>query len=158
MKQILNNLRKRNGFTLIEVVCVLVVMGILTAIAIARMSNTSDYDLAAQVEVIKGHLRIAQARAMSTSSPWGIQFSTNTYYLFKGTGSTTPVLLPGEDNPTVSLTTKKSKQTITNLTPASIPAKRVTFDAYGSPGAANVTITLGDGRIITITKNTGFIP
>ncbi|HQP25953.1 MAG TPA: prepilin-type N-terminal cleavage/methylation domain-containing protein [Smithellaceae bacterium] len=157
MKQILDKLKRRNGFTMIEVICVLVLLGMLTAIAIARMSSTSEYDLAAQVEVIKGHLRIAQARAMSSASPWGIQFTAKTYYLFQGTGSTTPVLLPGEDNATVSLTTKKSTQTIKSVTPNAL-ASRVTFDAYGSPGTAEVTITTGDGRVITITKNTGFIP
>ena len=106
------------------------------------------------MEALKIHLRLAQARAMSTSSPWGICFSSSTtYYLFQGTGSTTPVAIPGESGAIVDLTVKKSALSVTST--GSIP--RVTFDAYGSPGNTTLTVTTNGGDI-TITKNTGFIP
>jgi hypothetical protein len=89
---------------------------------------------------------------MGASSPWGINFPTSTtYYLFQGSGSTIPVQLLGEDDATVNLTTKKSGLTI-NSAP-----QRITFDAYGSPGTATVTVTTSGGNIV-VTKNTGFIP
>lgn len=140
------------GFTLIEVVVVLLLLGIIAAAVVSRMSDTTAYDLFSQREAVKAHLRLAQSRAMASSSPWGINFnSATTYYLFQGAGSTTPVRLLGEDNATVSLTAKGS-----GLTVSSAP-RRITFDAYGSPGATTVTIATNGGNI-TVTKNTGFIP
>jgi MSHA pilin protein MshC len=140
------------GFTMIEIIAVLLIIGIVAAVAVSRMGDTSAYDLAAQLEALKGHLRYAQSRAMGSNSPWGINMaSTTTYYLFQGTGSTTPVLLPGEDSTTVSLTAKNSDLTI-NSAP-----QRITFDGYGSPGTTTITVTTSGGNI-TVTKNTGFIP
>jgi prepilin-type N-terminal cleavage/methylation domain-containing protein len=140
------------GFTMIEIIAVLLILGIIAAIAVTRISDTTTYDLSSQMEVVKAHLRLAQSRAMGSSSPWGINFATSTtYYLFQGAGSTTPVQLLGEDNATVNLTTKKSGLTI-NSAP-----QRITFDAYGSPGTTTVTVTTNGGNIV-VTKNTGFIP
>ncbi|MEI6313296.1 MAG: type II secretion system protein [Syntrophus sp. (in: bacteria)] len=154
---------REDGFTMMETIAVLLIIGIIAAVVVSRMGDTRAYDLASQLEVLKGHLRYAQSRAMSSSSYWGINFdSTTTYYLFQGVGSTTPVLLPGEDNTTVSMTAKSSDLTITPPT-----GGRITFDGYGSPCAASgtppasltadVTITTNGGNI-TVTKNTGFIP
>lgn len=152
MKQIRRKTIGNAGFTMIEVVAVLLILGIIAAVVTIRMSDTATYDLSSQREAVKANLRLAQARAMSTSSSWGINFdSSKTYYLFQGTGSTTPVQLLGEDTATVNLTTKKSALTITSA------PLRITFDAYGSPGTTTVTIATNGGNII-VTKNTGFIP
>jgi len=143
----------KGGFTMIEIIAVLVILGILSAVVAVKMSGTSDYDLASQVEVVKNHLRYAQIRAMNTDTNWGINFtSPEQYNLFEVVGSTpTARLLPGEDNATVILT-NKSKLTITPPTGGS-----VTFDSYGSPGAETITIETTGGTI-TVTQNTGFIP
>lgn len=144
----------QRGFTMVEVISVLLIIALIAVVAATRLSSTSSYDLSAQMEALKTHLRLAQARAMSTSSPWGICFSSSTtYYMFQGTGSTTPVAIPGESGATVDLTVKKSALSVTST--GSIP--RVTFDAYGSPGNTTLTVTTTGGNI-TVTKNTGFIP
>jgi len=154
---------RNGGFTMIETIAVLLLIGIIAAVVVSRMGDTRAYDLVSQVDVVKGHLRYAQSRAMNSSDYYGINFNSSTiYYLFQGVGSTTPILLPGEDNATVSLTAKNSGLTITP--PA---GGRITFDGYGSPCAASgtppasltadVTITTNGGNI-TVTKNTGFIP
>ena len=154
MIQNLRQTRDQRGFTMIEIISVLLLIGIIAIVAVVRLSSTSSYDLASQLEVLKVHLRLAQTRAMSASSPWGICFSSSsTYYMFEGDGSTTPVPIAGENSATVDLTTKKSALSITST--AAIP--RVTFDAYGSPGNTTLTITTSGGDI-TVTKNTGFIP
>ncbi len=152
MRKKMKKFNDQSGFTMIEVISVLVIIGIVAAVVIVRMTNTSGYDLVSQVEVIKGHLRLAQSRAMGSGSPWGINFDTaTTYYLFQGSATTTPILLLGEDNVTVSLTAKQS-----NLSITSVPLL-VTFDAYGSPGPNTINLGTNAGNI-TITKNTGFIP
>ncbi|KUG21670.1 type iv pilin pila [hydrocarbon metagenome] len=154
MIQNTGKIKNQRGFTMIEVISVLLIIAIIAVVAVVRLSNTSSYDLASQLEVLKTHLRLAQTRAMSASSPWGICFSSSTtYYMFEGEGSTTPVPISGENSATVDLTTKKSALSVTST--ATIP--RVTFNAYGSPGNATLTITTNGGDI-TVTKNTGFIP
>ncbi|GAB6267956.1 MAG: hypothetical protein STSR0002_06970 [Smithella sp.] len=154
MIQNLRQTRGQRGFTMIEIISVLLIIGIIAIVAVVRLSSTSAYDLASQLEVLKAHLRLAQTRAMSASSPWGICFpSPSTYYMFEGDGSTTPVFIPGENSATVDLTAKKSALSITST--ATIP--RVTFDEYGSPGNVTLTITTNGGDI-SVTKNTGFIP
>lgn len=145
--------RNSNGFTMIELVAVLVILGIIAAVVAVRMTGTIDYDLVSQVEVVKAHLRLAQSRAMTTGSPWGITFTgptPTTYFLFQATAPATPVLLPGEDNTTVNLTTKKSALTISPL------PLTITFDAYGSPGTVDISVTTNGGNFI-VRKNTGFI-
>jgi len=150
MKMVEEKIKNQRGFTMIEVISVLIIIGIIAAVAIIRMTNTSGYDLVSQVEVIKGHLRLAQSRAMGTGSPWGINFDTaTTYYLFQGIDSNTPIVLVGEKGDTIDLTEKKSSLTVTPT--------RVTFDAYGSPGSNTINLVTNAGNI-TITGNTGFIP
>lgn len=153
MREAAKHASRKGGFTVIEVIAVLVIIGILAAVVAVRMSGTSEYDLLSQVEVVKNHLRFAQLRAMNTDSVWGINFTSGTtYYLFQGVGSTAPVLILGEDNATINLTVKASQLTVTP--PA---GGRVTFDSYGSPGSTTITIATSGG-VITVTKNTGFIP
>lgn len=152
MKQSVRRAVGNGGFTMIETIAVLLILGIIVAVVVSKMGNTSSYDLASQVEVVKAHLRLAQSRAMSSGSPWGINFgSTTTYYLFQGAAPTTPVLLLGEDNASVNLQTKKSGLTITSA------PQTITFDTYGSPGTTTLTVATNGGNI-TVTKNTGFVP
>jgi len=169
MKRTVRQVKDQCGFTMMEVISVLVIIGIIAVVAAVKIANTRNVDLASQVEVVKAHLRLAQGRAISSGSQsdtatyWGVNFSATSYYLFRGLGSTTPVWIPGENSATVNLAAKKSQLTITPTI--------ITFDAYGSPvdstGAAvttNVTLSTNCGNItpncgaITITKNTGFIP
>ncbi len=140
---------------MIEIICILVIVGIIGVFAITRMTSTQDIDLASQIEVVKTHLRQAQARAMSSGRPWGIFFHSNKkrYYLFDDAANTTKVLLLGEKNAEVDL--QQDKNSALRIDPPS--GNRVTFNAYGSPGTANIVLTTNGGNI-TITKNTGFIP
>ncbi|MCK9230938.1 MAG: prepilin-type N-terminal cleavage/methylation domain-containing protein [Syntrophales bacterium] len=147
------------GFTIIELVAVLILLGIMAALAIARVGDTSTYDLNSQLEAVKNHLRYAQIRAMNTDTAWGIHFTESSYYLFEGLGSETPVVIPGEDA-TIDMDAKKSKLRFTSL-PA---GGRVTFDTFGRPVNAsedpetvNIRIST-NGSAIVITRNTGFIP
>lgn len=143
------------GFSLVEMITVLIVIGIVAAFIIVRMMDTRSVDLNSQLDVVKNHLRYAQSRAMATASPWGVTFATDkTYFLFRGSAPSTPVVFQGEDNVTVDLSAKKSALTITS---ASSAPQTITFDAYGSPGNTTITVTTNGGNII-VTKNTGFIP
>lgn len=164
-------IRKESGFTIIEIVVVLIVMSIITAFSISRGINPRT-DLNIQTEVLKTHLRHAQARALNSNIPWGIRTNAagDIYWLFQYQNPTITIInLPGEDNSTVSLTPEG----------ITITAGTYSFDSRGRPyytsetgepaaagtdlltlGADQVITLLksGETQTITITKSTGFIP
>ena len=72
MATINNNLRNERGFTLIEIIAVLVILGVLAAVAIPKYLDVSGSarTLAAQgaIAEIKGRLSSAQAKYMMANS------------------------------------------------------------------------------------------
>jgi prepilin-type N-terminal cleavage/methylation domain-containing protein len=93
------------GFTLMEIVVVLLVMGIITAFAIGRGSS-EGVEMKVRSEVFKTHLRHAQLMAMNAGEHWGI--ATNEggtqYWLFDYDGTNvTQRRLPGEDVVSIDL-------------------------------------------------------
>jgi prepilin-type N-terminal cleavage/methylation domain-containing protein len=161
VKRTLRQIKRQSGFTMLEIIAVLVIIGIISAVAIVRMQSTRDYDVISRVEVVKTHLRLAQSRAMNSSRVWGINYSgTSNYSMFRNGSVTDVVRLPNQNADNVTL---PDGMTITTGI--------VSFNAWGQPytdaagtaaQTATRTITLtnksGDARSISITKNTGFIP
>ena len=167
--------RKDNkGFTLIEIIIVLMLVCIIGAvILISGVYSTSGNDLPSQTEVIKGHLRYAQARAMNTNTIWGIDFftgaATSCYQLFKydpASDTRTNMVLPGNDpnNPGPVYFSDGIKISA-DLT--------VSFDTWGKPfidaktqtaqneagGWRIISLSLNGSTVdIRIRNNTGFIP
>lgn len=153
---------KNAGFTLIEFIAVLMIMGILSVIIVSRWT-LSDNELIGQIGIIKSHLRYAQSRAMSSSSNWYVHFETTPaqYTLYKdGDGSK---YFPGETDSGMTLESGIS------LTAALTAAPYVIFDylgrpylnTSGTPGtqitAATTIITSSAGNI-EIKPETGFVP
>lgn len=146
-----NNQKHSKGFTVLEIVAVIIVIGILSAVAFSRISSTQSYSSLSEADILKMHLRYAQLRALGDDATWGISFAGGSYTLLRG-GSTAPYNLPNEDSPTHTLPTGLS-----------VTGDTVTFDEWGIPVDASETaltnpinITLG-GQTITVTKETGFI-
>lgn len=75
------------GFTLIETIAVLIILGIVSAVVVVRMMSIDEQELSSQGEVVKSHLRYAQSRAMSSNGVWGVDFSQTPYQLFRQTGN-----------------------------------------------------------------------
>lgn len=146
---------------MIEIIAVLLVLGIIAAVVAARGFSTAAYSLKGTAESIKTHLRFAQTRAMSTNAVWGIHFdSSKSYYMFKNGAIANRVVLPGQEANSVTFAADG---------PAVTSGVIVSFDQFGRPytdaaatalqGAdRTVTVSYGGSEIITITKNTGFIP
>ena len=153
-------LNNNGGFTWIELIVVMLVMGIVSTVIISTMT-TSNNELMAEIVSIKSHLRYAQSRAMSTSSNWYVQFDAapdpDIYTLYKaGVGAK---VFPSESSTTLSLL---DGLTISGASPAI-----VLFDYLGRPYTDSGATTPQSGvrTLITSTKGnieinpeTGFIP
>lgn len=144
-------LTKRNcrGFTIIEIVVVLIMIGILSAVAIARAMDNTPNEIAA-ANALKAHLRFAQAQALNSDKVWGVEYvSSNSYRLYYIDNDETPTrvsaLLPGETSDPLVL----SRVTI------GTEDFDVSFDSWGRP-TGNASINIGD-QTVTITPDTGFI-
>ena len=151
------NVRNNRGFTLIELISVLLIMGIVAAVVVSRV-GTSNNEVIAQIEVVKSHLRYAQSRAMNSELIWGIRFNGSSYWLFKDGDITKKVTFPGEDSDTVNMSSGMS-----------VGTEIVSFDSWGKPytdasggtsQSVDTPITFSpslSNHLIIITKNTGFI-
>jgi MSHA pilin protein MshC len=144
------------GFTFIEIITVLLVIGILSAVAISRMVfSRQDVVNAARVEVMKTQLRFAQGRAMNTDEIWGIQFNGTSYHLFRNGNTSNKVQFPGEDSVDISL---PSGTNITQVISFEKNRGRPCTDAAGTTLATvDIPLNVG-GKQIKIVKNTGYIP
>lgn len=163
--------RNERGFTMIEIVMVLLVMIIIgAAIVMSNVYSTTEYDLSSEVDIIKTHLRYAQARAMNSNSIWGMKFNgtagSSSYYLLQITDPSGPIEkkrpLPGEDQGNYPT---DDPPDVTLPEGMVVSSGTVYFDEWGKPYTAvppsaessTITITV-DTEAITIEKNTGFIP
>lgn len=150
---------EQQGFTLIEVITVLLLLIIVSAIVVPRMLDTGA-DNAAAVNRIKTHLRYTQIRSMNSEGTWGIKFdnTSHTYWLFN-------TISPNNEDDAIKLPSEDADQ-ISFPSSMTITPDLIAFDSLGSPFSDAAlqnafvlgTMNLGNGDIITITKNTGHIP
>ena len=74
--QVLN----RGGMTLIEIVAVLLVMSILTAVILERMIDIEAIREPARMDRLKNHIRYAQTMAIKQNNKyWGIRCDSTLY-------------------------------------------------------------------------------
>lgn len=140
---------------MMEVIAVLVVLGIIAAVAVSR--TASENELYTERDILESNLRFAQFKALTNNedptTTWGISFAGNSYTLSltNGNPGTTNTNFPSDNSATHNLSGG-----VTVTAPAG-----VTYDFWGSPGAADITVTLAQGGQTTsfvITRTTGFIP
>jgi prepilin-type N-terminal cleavage/methylation domain-containing protein len=159
--------RNNHGFTLIEIIAVLVIMSIIAAGVLVRTINTDQLDLMAQVAKIRNHIRYAQAMALKRSDKnWGIKCDgSNAYWFFEGTDpddSANQLPLPGEISSQILFTDIK----------VTMEWFELYFDKYGRPYTAYtdktdnspvsiplpIKITGGSGSVtLSVTPETGLI-
>ena len=150
---------KRSGFTIIELIVVLTLISVVAVMVIPRWTTGPSLD--AQLNQLLGDIRYTQALAFSHGQRFRINFTLPSTYSITTTGGTA-VNNPSTGTTTVTFT---SGVTITGLT--NLPSNLIAFDEQGIPYTnssataalgANATITLsGNGltRSIVITPTTG---
>jgi MSHA pilin protein MshC len=65
MNKLINiHFKNNNGFTMLEVIAVLIILGIITAFVVSRGINNRA-ELSSENEITKAHLRYAQCMALA---------------------------------------------------------------------------------------------
>ena len=166
--------RSSQGFTLIEIVVVMVLMSVITAVVLGRSITTSEVDVVGQTDKIRNHLRYAQSLAMKRSDTvWGIQFAGPGYWFFSGTDPANgQVLLPGGEYSGGDKFIKYSDLGVSISVAGLGLSGAVFFDRFGKPydnytdattnspltAAASIFVSAsGESRFIQITPETGLI-
>ena len=157
------------GFTLVEIIAVLMLLGIISAIAVSKIGKIhSATDLVTETEILKNNLRFAQVRAMNSTYDdiWRISFTSTGYVMQQydsAAGTWNNKIMPSE------MEGASDTRTFPSGVSVSSGPSAVRFDSWGipvqadfmTPEAADITIILTDGtqtRTITVTENTGYIP
>ena len=152
------------GFTLVELVVVLLIVGVLAAMFVPRMGNDSLI-LAAQADQVIGDIRYVQSLAMTQGQRYRITFTPSAFpviYQYMLTGGAV-VSHPVAGSTAVTLNSQVT-MSLTNL-----PNNLIGFDGTGTPysdaavstplmSAAAVRLTYGsDSRDIAIQPQTGSV-
>jgi MSHA pilin protein MshC len=167
------------GFTMVELIVVMVLIGILGAVGAARFFDRTGYDADAFTEQARAMLRYAQKVAIAQNRPVFVRFDSNRIGLcFDDLASCQPasqVLAPSGNN-SGSAATKAScgsDSWYCEARPAgvtlalSVGSRFISFDALGRPytdsGAVappGVAINIsgdGIGRMVSIAPETGYV-
>ena len=150
------------GFTLLELVTVLVVMSLLAAFAVVGLGN-DDKDLSKEATVLRMHLRYAQTLAMGKGKPYGVRGGGSSYFLFKGSATGTRIAFPAQSSGTYSLPSGLSVSSfLVSFDEWGVPYRDATQSAaLSSDMDLTMTAATGSGTAsegITITPVTGFVP
>lgn len=138
------------GFTLIEVVAVLIILAIVSAVAISRVGSDRS-SLRSELNNLKAALRYAQQMAIASDSTitFGITVTANGYSIVRTGGSGNQPRLPGEESSSHSF----------NL----VTATAGTFNfnewgglATGSATATTLTQSGGGSKTINVIAGTGY--
>ena len=152
-----------NGFTMLEIIMVLMITGIIAVVAVTRMSS-SENNLIAASDTLASHLRLAQARAMNSSvdpvteSVWGVRFiSATQYHLFycatksacDPTSAANQTVFPGAEGIVIDISRG-------GVQVANGAGLILAFNRFGTPYTnANLTTILTSTRQLTIQDNNG---
>lgn len=166
-------MRRPSGFTIVEIIVVLLLMSILAATVIGRSITSNNLDLNSATDKIRIQLHFAQSQAMKRAYEvypvWGVKSSGTQYWVFRGMNPDLPaneVRVPGGDYPGVGNRINEAD------IGAAVSDFTVFFDRIGKPYTAytnpnantplanqmQITVTGGtETRTITITPETGLI-
>jgi MSHA pilin protein MshC len=155
---------------MIEIVVVLVILFIVSAVVITRYTMTDTNELMIETEALKSSLRYAQIQSLNDdTAKWGIHFPNDTSYTLYKNGAAASVMIPVKiqdavkDPPPNNTHTLQGNVTITSGVGTTVRFNKwgIPVDGAGNPLTNSITITLSKGtetETVTITRNTGYIP
>jgi len=138
--------RNNCGFTLIEIIVVLVLISIISAAAFTRSITTDQMNFMSQYNKIQNQVRYPQSIAMKHGQYWGFSCDSTNYWMFTGTNKAIAAnreLLPGQQEEVISL----------NSLGVTMGGFTVIFDKYGRPYSPDWTTPLSDNKVVVLTDS-----
>lgn len=143
------------GFTLVEMILALLIVGVLAAVAVPRLVDRGAFQTHGAAAEVRTALRYAQKLALAKNREICVALTATDVRLTlnptptPGAACSQPVPRPGEGNPYVV------------TLPAGValaPALAFRFDRQGRP-SPNVTVnlTVGGSLPVTVTRETGYV-
>ena len=145
---------KVKGFSLIEVIIVIVLIGIIAVTVGIRSTGTTSLNLAGSAQTLGQDIQLTQILAMSYNQPYQIQFSQHSYQIVSG--KNTPYVHPSGQ--VISLSNEITIKTSNN--PLIFDAMGQLISANGNPLSKDASITLNstqDKKTLRIINQTGFV-
>jgi len=161
-----------HGFTLVEIVVVMVLISIIAAAVFTRSITTDELNLISRAEKVQAHIRYAQSMAIKKNEVWGIFSNGSQYWLFNGwqpADVMTGIALPGENDNAITLAGSGLHLNFFSLFFDSLGKPYTLIDqwppdpltAVSAANPINITITSDEdntlNRKLSITPETGLI-
>lgn len=141
----------QRGFTMVELVAMMVIMGVLAAIVIPRFFERNVFDSRGFYDQVISTLRYAQKAAIAQRRFVCVSFpANNSVTLTQGTTNTCGGALASPSGTSYPLTS--SHASFSGGAPAAF-----NFDALGRPSAASVITVNGYAASITVEAETGYV-
>ena len=148
MQRLAPDIADESGFTLVELIVVLLVLAIVSAYALPRFFDLDDYRARGDYDEVAGAVRYAQKLAVASGCEVQVDLSGNGYDLQQHetdctSGSFTTIV----NHPV-------TQNTFSGISLSSTPAT-FRFDAMGRC-SSNVSVTVG-GRSFAVIAETGYV-
>lgn len=140
------------GFTLVELVAIILLAGILAAVAGPRFFSTNTYAGRGYYDQAGAFLRYAQKRAIARHGTVAVLVDSGGLALCASAVSPCPDELPGPDGE------DQYRVTLPDGITQTASAASLSFDAQGRPDAAFTLAISGDlSRSLTVEAETGYV-
>jgi len=145
----------QRGFTLIELIMVMVIVGILAIVVAPRFFDANAFKSRGFADQVQSTLRYAQKEAIAQHRNVCVAMNASdiTLTIASVSGATSPcnknLVLPGQAANKIS-----TPSTSITLTPAS---SSFVFDALGKPSVANTIAISGTTNNIIVEAETGYV-
>lgn len=156
-------MRNSSGFTLIELVTVMIILGIISAVAIPRFFTRNQFDAYGFGQNVRAALRFAQKSAIAKRRTVCVVSAGNTLTLTFSTAfngaCNTALINPADGDPYV-LAPKAGSNTMLGAANFNFDALGQPVDAAGNLLAASQSIAIGGGDVpdsVIVNAVTGYV-